>query len=184
MGTKRFKISNLGLLSFIKNKSLPSSINTSNWHIFNVSNIFNISTGGYVKKEKLIDGSTPRISVTGINNGIVYYYQDIEEKDYRTEENFISFSFLGTCFYHPYKASVDMKVHVLKPIKYEMNIYSGLFMVSVLRKLFSGTYIDQISSSDLKMKNIYLPEKKGDPDWQYMEHCIKNIYNKMEKLVI
>jgi hypothetical protein len=177
-------MNNLGLLSFIKNTSLPTPENTNNWYDFNVKDIFNISTGGHIRKENLIEGTTPRISVTGINNGIVDYYQDIKDKDYRTEENFISFSFLGTCFYHPYKASVDMKVHVLKPIEHKMNIYSGLFVVSVIRKLFSGTYIDQISSSDLKMKKIYLPEKNRIPDWQYMENYIKNIYDKIEKLII
>ena len=36
---------------------------------------------------------------------------------------FISVSFLGTVFYHPYKASLDMKVHSLKLKSKELNEY-------------------------------------------------------------
>ena len=92
-------------------------IYTSGWKEFKLNQIFKITTGACVNKQELEKGKIPRISVKGINNGIQGYFKTINSKNYREEENFISFSFLGTCFYHPYKASLDMKVHCLKPFK-------------------------------------------------------------------
>ena len=79
-------------------------------------------TGSYIEKKKLFAGSIPRITVSGINNGIVgYYAEDIDNKDYRIYENFICVSFLGTVFYQNGKASLDMKVHCLKPKENNLN---------------------------------------------------------------
>lgn len=108
---------------------------TSKWGEFRVKEIFQIETGTCVKKEHLQQGKIPRISVKGLNNGIQGYFKNTNAKNYREQENFISFSFLGTCFYHPYKASLDMKVHCLKPLNYILDKYSGLFSVNVFLKI-------------------------------------------------
>lgn len=149
-------------------------IYTSGWKEFKLNQIFKITTGACVNKQELEKGKIPRISVKGINNGIQGYFKTINSKNYREEENFISFSFLGTCFYHPYKASLDMKVHCLKPLNYTLNKYSGLFLVNIFKKSYYGVFNDQISSSDLKNEYISLPiDKSGNPDWEYMENTIK-----------
>lgn len=149
-------------------------IDTSGWKEFKLNQIFKITTGACVNKQELEKGKIPRISVKGINNGIQGYFKTINSKNYREEENFISFSFLGTCFYHPYKASLDMKVHCLKPLNYTLNKYSGLFLVNIFKKSYYGVFNDQISSSDLKNEYISLPiDKSGNPDWEYMENTIK-----------
>ena len=149
-------------------------IYTSGWKEFKLNQIFKITTGACVNKQELEKGKIPRISVKGINNGIQGYFKTINSKNYREEENFISFSFLGTCFYHPYKASLDMKVHCLKPLNYTLNKYSGLFLVNIFKKSYYGVFNDQISSSDLKNEYISLPiDKNGNPDWEYMENTIK-----------
>ena len=171
-----------GLLSFIREQSEGKKVDVSTWKKFTVSEIFDVKTGAHVKNLK--EGDTPRISVSGVNNGITGCFKDIKDDNYRAEENFISFSFLGTCFYHPYKASLDMKVHILKPIGYNLNKYSGLFIVSVLRKQFSGTYGNQMSSGDLKKEKVLLPEKNGKPDWDKMEDLIKVFYSKIENFVV
>ena len=149
-------------------------IYTSGWKEFKLNQIFKITTGACVNKQELEKGKIRRISVKGINNGIQGYFKTINSKNYREEENFISFSFLGTCFYHPYKASLDMKVHCLKPLNYTLNKYSGLFLVNIFKKSYYGVFSDQISSSDLKNEYISLPiDKSGNPDWEYMENTIK-----------
>lgn len=149
-------------------------IDTSGWKEFKLNQIFKITTGACVNKQELEKGKIPRISVKGINNGIQGYFKTINSKNYREEENFISFSFLGTCFYHPYKASLDMKVHCLKPLNYTLNKYSGLFLVNIFKKSYYGVFNYQISSSDLKNEYISLPiDKSGNPDWEYMENTIK-----------
>ncbi|STP13428.1 restriction endonuclease subunit S [Helicobacter cinaedi] len=159
-------------------------LDTSKWQSFELRELFDIGTGAICKAKDLRDGDTPRISVKGVNNGIQGYFKDIDSKDYRTIENFISFSFLGTCFYHPYKASLDMKVHSLKPKNYKLNTFSGLFLVNVLRKSFKGVYDNQISSTDLKQEKILLPTiAKDKPDWEFMENCIKKSKKDIEKLL-
>ena len=162
-------------------------LDTSGWREFRLNEYFDIGTGAICKPKDLIrvtQGGTPRISVKGVNNGIHGYFKDIDSKDYRVNENFISFSFLGTCFYHPYKASLDMKVHSIKPKNYALNIFSGLFLVNVLKNSFRGIYDDQISSSDLKQETIKLPiDSKGNIDWNFMEKSIKQTKSEVEKIL-
>lgn len=152
---------------------------------------FSIGTGGYVEKSILEEGNTPRITVSGKNNGVSAKYKDIDNPNYRLFNNCISYSFLGTCFYHPYPVSLDMKVHCIKPLQTELNQYTGLFLVMILLKTLSTDYIDQISSSDLKDTEIYLPVKLKDnssgqdeyePDWQAMENVIKPIYDRIYEM--
>ena len=164
-----------------------NALDTSGWREFKLIEHFDIGTGATCKAKDLVQvaqGGIPRISVKGIDNGIQGYFKDIDSKDYRVNENFISFSFLGTCFYHPYKASLDMKVHTIKPKYYTLNLFSGLFLVNVLKNSFRGIYGDQISSSDLKTESIKLPvDSKGNIDWHFMEESIKKIKAELEKIL-
>ena len=162
-------------------------IDTTQWKEFLVKDIFvteksrkecQVPTGAYIEKKKLVDGNIPRITVTGINNGIYGYYADtIDNKNYRIYENFISVSFLGTVFYQIGQATLDMKVHCLKPINIELNEYTGLFLVTAISKsLKRSTYSDQISSTVLAGLSIKLPvDETGRPDFSYMESYMKNL---------
>lgn len=169
-------------------------LDTSKWQRFRVKDIFKtvkrkkklyVPTGANVAKNKLReDGKTPRISVTGINNGIIGYY-DCENKNdnnYRVYNNFISVSFLGTVFYQEADASLEMKVHCLKPQSVVLNKYTALFLVSAIKaSLKKSSYSDQISSSVLPELNINLPVNSNNkPDWKFMESYMKNIENKVK----
>lgn len=173
-------------------------IDISKWENYGIPQIFytekkgktlQIPTGAMLSKRILEDGNTPRVTVSSFNNGITGYYLDLDDKNYRTYENFISVSFLGTVFYQPNKASLDMKVHCLKPIEHELNIYTATFLVSIIRKtILNFEYKDQLSSSALPLLSIKLPkDKKGNPNWEYMESYMKNIMqdtqSKLDKLV-
>lgn len=167
-------------------------INISSWKEFHVSELFcmekhgktlQVPTGAMLPKKLLEAGETPRVTVSNYNNGITGYYEDIDNKNYRVYENFISVSFLGTVFYQEKKASLDMKVHCLKPIKYELNVYSATFLVNVIRKAISNfAYQDQLSSTVLPMLVIKLPiTTDGKPDWKYMESYARDVAKKAEK---
>ncbi len=82
----------------------------------------------------MLDGKTPRISATNTDNGILDYYKDIDDKNYRVFENFISVSFLGTVFYHKCKASLDMKIHCLKLKNKELNREVAFYLTSIIRQ--------------------------------------------------
>lgn len=164
-----------------------NKLDFNSWKEFKVSDIFitnyignklQVPTGANVKKKNLIEGDIPRITVTSINNGVFGYYQENKEDvNYRVYENFISVSFLGTVFYQSGKASLDMKVHCLKPQNVTLNKYTGEFLVTaILASLKNSSYSDQISSTLLPNLTIKLPiDKNDEPDWNYMQSYMKYI---------
>ena len=167
-------------------------IDTSTWTKFRVSDIFvtekhgsglQVPTGAMMSKKDLEDGDIPRVTVSNFNNGITGYYADSDDKNYRTYQNFISVSFLGTVFYQPDKVSLDMKVHCLKPLNYELNTYSAGYIVSIIRKTISNfAYSDQLSSTVLAELEFALPiTSDGKPDWDYMESYMKAAMEESEK---
>lgn len=130
----------------------------------------NVPTGALVGNSSLKDGIHPRIRVTSQNNGINGFTDVSDDKNYRAYSNFVSMSFLGNAFYHPYVASLDMKVHCLQYKDTKLNPALGLFTVTMAERIASGTnYGNQLSSNDLASKQILLPiDDKGNPDYAYM----------------
>ncbi|MBO7720465.1 restriction endonuclease subunit S [Candidatus Saccharibacteria bacterium] len=167
-------------------------IDTCTWTKFKVSDIFvtekhgsglQVPTGAMMSKKDLVEGNIPRVTVSNFNNGITGFYADLDDKNYRTYQNFISVSFLGTVFYQPDKVSLDMKVHCLKPLDYELNVYSAGYIVSIIRKAISNfAYSDQLSSTVLAELEFALPATSdGQPDWDYMESYMKAVMEESEK---
>lgn len=152
------------------------------WKEFYICDIFitenkktiQVPTGAYVHKKNLCVGSTPRITVTSQNNGVDGYYKS-NDKNYRTFKNFISVSFLGTIFYHPYEASIDMKVHCLQLIKRKLNLWLSQFLITEIKNSIKNvSYANQLSSTDLPNKKIMLPvTESGQPDYDFMESYVK-----------
>lgn len=147
------------------------------WKEFKIDTIFTVYTGALVPKDILNKGKRPRVTATDNNNGIIGFYNDVEHKNYRKYSNFISISFLGSVFYHPYTASLDMKIHAVKLINIELNRYIGEFLVFVLKRMAeNSSYGNQLSSKDLARKKILLPiNHEGAPDFAYMEEYMRNV---------
>lgn len=151
-------------------------LNEKKWKAFPIDAEFrmkkkgNVPTGALVSDSVLKDGMYPRIRVTSQNNGINGFTNVCDEKNYRAYSNFVSMSFLGNAFYHPYTASLDMKVHCLQYKHTELNPAMGLFTVTMAERIASGTnYGNQLSSNDMAAKQILLPvDDKGKPDYAYM----------------
>lgn len=170
-----------------------SELDVSTWKEFRIGDLFEVEkhgksqqvpTGGMIAKNLLVDGTTPRITVTGTNNGVIGYYTDIEDKNYRVYENFISVSFLGTVFYHSGRASLDMKVHCLKPCNHQLNSNTGTFLVTIIQKAIADcSYAAQLSSTMLPDITIILPATaSGDPDWAYMDSFMGKILEEEEAI--
>lgn len=169
-------------------------VNTTYWDVFRIDKLFitekkgkQVPTGANIPKLELKEnGKTPRITVTAINNGIFGYFDYVGEKpsNYRVYKNFISVSFLGTVFYQEGEASLDMKVHCLKPIEYELNKYTGGFLVTAVKaSLAKYKYSDQLSSSVLPTLELFLPSKDGSPDWKYMEEYMRKIEQRTQTAI-
>ena len=175
-----------------KNSSITEflpPLEKKSWKDFLIKNIFKtikkssqVPTGSYVTKENLIAGKTPRITVTANDNGIFDFYSSSDE-NYRANKNFISVSFLGDCFFHEYTASIDMKVHCLKLLNFELNKYVALFLIQTLKQMTkSFSYGDQLSSTDIVNKKILLPvDDSGEPDYIYMENFMRRIETRLLK---
>lgn len=170
-----------------------NKLDISGWQEFKISELFitepsknklQVPTGASITRKDLVDGDIPRITVTNFNNGIVGYYKNIDSDNYRVCENFISVSFLGTIFYHPYKASLDMKVHCLKLKNKDLNNDIALFLISVIKKHIGYfAYNDQLSSTVLPQLSILLPVKDNEPDWAYMENYVKALYSREKESI-
>jgi Type I restriction modification DNA specificity domain len=156
------------------------------WNEFKVGNLFDIGTGSLMSKIETLSGETPRISAKAENNGILGYFKSIQLKNIRHFENFITINFFGSeggVFYHPYQASIEMKVHTLKIPNVELNRRTGIFIATALRSLFYRFgYGNQLSSSKLKDSDfkIQLPIQNQEIDYKIMEIFISAV----QKLVI
>lgn len=140
-----------------------------------------MGTGSLLSINELQTGKNPRISAKSDNNGILGYFDTESLTNARHFENFISVNFFGTdggIFYHPYKASVEMKVHTLKIPNKELNNRTGNFIASALKLTLNGFgYGNQLSSSKLKDLDfkIQLPTKNGKIDFEFMESFIAQL---------
>ncbi|GLB80503.1 restriction endonuclease subunit S [Streptococcus alactolyticus] len=149
--------------------------NKENWKVFRIDSIFDMFTGASISQDKFNVGSIPRITATDTNNGIGLFTERLEDRNYRSFQNFISISFLGSVFYHNYEASLDMKIHGLKIKNRELNSNLAQFIIVCLKNsLPKVSYGNQLSSKDLLTKSILLPvDKNGTPDWTFMEEYVQ-----------
>lgn len=153
------------------------------WKEFKIKEIFftslyngkvQVPTWANIKRTELEDWLLPRITVTDSNNWIFGFFNS-KSKNLRIYDNFISVSFLGSVFYHPYKASIDMKVHALIPLHIKLNRYLAEFLIKVLKNnTQNSSYGSQLSSTDLPHLKILLPiDSQWNPDYKFMEDFIK-----------
>ena len=175
------------LKNFKKLTEHENTIDVRKWKKFEIQEIFQtvkngkqVPTGSSVPMNNLRAGKVPRVTVADRNNGIIGYY-DTDEK-MKIFENFISVSFLGSVFYHPDKASLDMKVHCLKPVKQVLTKETGTFLACAIREqLYGLNYGNQISSSTLPHIVLFLPATPaGEPDWQYMESYMRSVMQEQQ----
>lgn len=143
--------------------------------------MFEINTGSLIDVFLLTKGEIARISARSDSNGIIGFYNTDDIQQARHFENFISVNFFGAdggVFYHPYKASVEMKVHTLKLKKREFNFAIGNFIACALKlSLYGFGYGRQLSSSKLKESDIkiQLPTDKEEIDFDFMEKFIAEL---------
>jgi len=149
-----------------------------------IGEIFTVRTGSNVHASSLAQGITPRVSAKSTDNGIIGYYDTSNIANARHYENFITVNFMGSengVFYHPYKASVEMKVHVLTLLNHNYNRYTGLYIVTALKAALAKRFSrcgSQLSSSMLKSNNIHITlpiNEKKEIDFDYMESYIRKI---------
>ncbi len=148
------------------------------WGEFKLGDLFEIGTGSLINLQSAEHGKVPRVSVKTTDNGIIgYFVESVENARYF--ENFISVNFFGISYYHPYRASVEMKVHTLKFKNRDFTKAEGSFISAMINKGFNGlfSYGTQLSSSKLKNNDfkIQLPAKNSKIDFEFIESFIAEL---------
>ncbi len=160
------------------NTLLNEKLQQVEWGEFKIGDLFEIGTGSLIDLKSAPKGKVPRISVKTTDNGIIGYFDESVDNA-RYFENFISVNFFGISYYHPYQASVEMKVHTLKFQNRDFTKAEGIFISAMINKRLAGffSYGSQLSSSKLKNDNlkIQLPTKSGKIDFEFMENFIKEL---------
>ena len=105
------------------------------WKEFRIGELFKIGTGSLLSSEELKTGKIKRVSAKSFDNGIIGEYDTESNDRTRHFENFISVNFFGDVFYHPYCASVEMKIHTLKLKDMDFNNKTGVYFASVIIRI-------------------------------------------------
>ena len=123
-----------------------------------IGELFDIGTGSLLDSKTLVSGSLKRISAKSENNGVIGSFDTENLEEARHFENFISVNFFGDVFYHPYRASVEMKVHTLKLPNHTFTRGTGLYFSIVIKRALAEQfgYGNQLSSSKLKHNSFLI----------------------------
>ncbi len=160
------------------NSNKKLSLYIENWKWFNLGDLFTFEKGERLTKPDRIEGDIPLITAGENNNGVTEYIslENFKNKK-KIFENKITVDMFFNVFYHDYNYFSDDNIHTLIPIKFELNKYNSLFLVTILSKLkYKYAYGRQVRLMRLPFEKIKLPiDKNGDPDWQFMEDYIKSL---------
>lgn len=144
---------------------------------FKMSDLFEIKGYGSISAtdvEQKGKGQYAYVTRTSKNNGVVGYY------DYYTAPgNSISIetTLSGLCFYHEEPFSTGDHIMVLTPIGNTiLNKYTALYIKTVWRKSsYKYSYGRPAIKDNILNTYLKLPEKNGNPDWEYMEQYVKSL---------
>ncbi|MEB2807157.1 N-6 DNA methylase [Campylobacter upsaliensis] len=150
------------------------SLNINKWGEFLLSDIFKCSTTMLSIKDELLEGNTPFISRTALNNGCDGYVE-VEAK-FITKGNCISIGAEGIyAFYQKENFATGNKIYTLRNEK--LNQYVALFICAVLNhEVYRYSYGRARILSKLQNEYIKLPiNHKGELDFEFMENYIKSL---------
>lgn len=169
------------------NKSMQTeeaipTLKETEWKEFYLKDIFSdIKRGKRLKTADHIDGMTPYVSSSAINNGVDAFIGNNEKvrkcNDCLTVANSGS---VGKTFYHSYEFIASDHVTTLSSDK--LNAYSYLFVSVLVQRLEEKyNFNREINDSRINVERIVLPvDSSGNPDYDYMEKYAKNILLKLK----
>lgn len=168
----------------VQNFKQVESLDKKSWDVFFLNEIFpEIQRGKRLKKENHIKGQMPYVSSSALNNGIDGFISN--KNSVRIFNNCLSLAnsgSVGATFYQPFKFVASDHVTKLENKKFNEFIY--LFISTIAKRLSEKySFNREINDQRIKREKIVLPiDKKGLPDYDYMENYIKKIeYEKLTK---
>ena len=157
--------------------SSPPSLNTEEWELFKISNLFTI-TGTKTTPIKDLEyigyGKYPYVTTKATNNGVRGFFAEKTEEDYGVLT--IDSAVCGYCSYQSMPFSASDHVEKLTP-KFEMDIYVAMFFVTIFNvEQYRYNYGLKCSQTRLKEAKIRLPvDSNGEPDYDFMREYISHL---------
>lgn len=185
------RISNLKQVNSIK--FMKCNLLWKKFHLYDKC-LFDIDMGTKLDKSKMTE-LNPTINFVGranSNNGITACVDKIMNiKPYKAGNITLSLGgeYLGSCFIQPKDFYTSQNVVVLIP-KWKMPYEVKMFITAIIFKesrTYYKAFVNELNRHIKTDFSFYLPiNKKGEPDWEYMENYMKEIEkqakNKLTKL--
>ncbi len=156
------------------------------WKEFRIGDLFKIKKVYGKPENNYIDGNIPYVSTSGVNNGVISFRNNLEEKEL-SSKNCISIDPISVkCFYHSYnfigRGYSGASINLLYS-KY-LNKNNAKFIITSIEKANKekASYGYLFNSKRLEKGKLLLPiDENENPDWNFMENYIKIL--EMEKII-
>ncbi len=156
-----------------KLKSYKKEVDVSDWKPFKIVDLFDIQGGYAFTKNNWGEALFNYVGSSALNNGVT---GKCSKWNY---ENIISVNYdgsVGYAFWHPYKLFLSDRCRALIPkFNYTKNICE--FLSVVITKSFGPKYHygKKLGTERLKAESLLLPEKDGEPDFEWIEEFMINL---------
>ena len=162
-----------------KTKSEVVSLEKRPWMDYVISEIGEIKSGCDIYDRERIDGNTPYVTATALQNGIGYFVGNTNET---LSDGCISVNrngSVGYAFYHPYKALFGNDTRRILP--YNRSMWVNFFIArAITQQKEKYGYGLKLGTARLKKQSIMLPATAdGKPDYVYMEKYMRNIEHRL-----
>ena len=157
--------------------------NSINWKLFNLEKLFGKSTRGRrLKSDDRIPGDLPFVTAGEADEGVSDF---IGNNVVIFNENTTTIDMFGSAKYRDYKYGGDDHIAVVHTESLEK--YASIFVTSAIHKSSHNgqfSYDKNFYAKDADVLNIMLPEKNGDPDYDFMKTLISAIHKIIIKEVV
>jgi restriction endonuclease S subunit len=154
-------------------------VDTTDWKEFDTHKLFDVMGTATTSLHELETtygyGDSPYITTRATNNSVAGFY------DFSTEKGnvlVVDSAVTGFVSYQDTDFTASDHVELLKPKpSIPMNKYIGLFIRTIFMKgSYKYAYGRKFNQSRIKTTKLLLPvNKKGEPDFEYMENYIKSL---------
>ena len=156
--------------------SSPIPLNTKEWELFKISNLFTITgtkTTPIKDLQYIGHGEYPYVTTRATNNGVKDFFDTkTENPDVLTIDSAVC----GYCSYQSMPFSASDHVEKLIPL-FDMDIYVAMFFVTIFNvEQYRYNYGLKCSQTRLKQAEIRLPvDSNGEPDYDFMKEYISHL---------
>lgn len=178
---QEMKVQSKKVASYYENRLIKLGFELLNleveWKEFFFTDIFKeIKRGKRLTKSNQIEGNTPYVSSTGINNGVDNFIGNDEKvRKYANNLSLANSGSVGSCFYHKYEYIASDHITALTSEYADEYVYK--FMSTIISRLEEKySFNREINDKRISREKLFLPiDKNGEPHWKYMSNFIKKL---------